>query len=145
MRVRLLVGHYCESYPGQHAPTVFGAVDEFVLDENPDWWDQHVAAEKTKAGDEVAAWAEVSLEVDTEALFAALHPEHRAIPATLIETAVTATDTRRDQCGSHDATASRPCPASTHLPAATIDADGFCTEHGWECADYRHFGTARED
>lgn len=25
------------------------------------------------------------------------------------------------------------CPISTHIPAGTVDDDGFCSEHGWQC------------
>jgi len=27
------------------------------------------------------------------------------------------------------------CPNSTQMPRATVDADGWCSEHGWDCDD----------
>lgn len=29
-----------------------------------------------------------------------------------------------------------PCPNSSHIPPGLVDADGWCEEHGWDCADY---------
>lgn len=33
------------------------------------------------------------------------------------------------------------CPVSTQTPPATIDDDGFCTEHGWVCDDFDTWST----
>lgn len=27
------------------------------------------------------------------------------------------------------------CPVSSQTPPATVDDDGYCTEHGWDCDD----------
>lgn len=135
MKIHLLIGHYRESYPGQHAPNVFLATDEFLLEENPEWWDEHIALEKSRAGAEVEAWAQVALEVDEDALLRALHPELRVIPAVVSNT----TD------DSTAAGATTPCPTSTHLPPAPIDANGLCPEDGRDRGDHRmHVNELRE-
>ena len=33
------------------------------------------------------------------------------------------------------------CPVSAQIPPAVVDKDGFCSEHGWDCDDFRtHLG-----
>lgn len=33
------------------------------------------------------------------------------------------------------------CPVSAQTPPAVVDKDGFCSEHGWDCDDFRtHLG-----
>ena len=29
------------------------------------------------------------------------------------------------------------CPVSAQIPTAVVDEDGFCSEHGWDCDDFR--------
>lgn len=29
------------------------------------------------------------------------------------------------------------CPVSTWTPRATVDDEGWCQEHGWECDDFQ--------
>ncbi|KQP62929.1 hypothetical protein [Nocardioides sp. Leaf285] len=84
MKIHLLVCHYQEAYPGEHAPSVMAAADEFLIEENPTYWHQEVAQQKAQIGDEAAAWAEIAVEVDTEAILDALHPTRRPLPATIV-------------------------------------------------------------
>lgn len=29
------------------------------------------------------------------------------------------------------------CPVSSLMPRATVDGDGWCSEHGWDCDDFQ--------
>ncbi len=72
--IRLLIAHRKETYHGQFAPEILAGVDEWTLDENPDYWVEKVAAEKAEQDDDVNAWAEVEIELNTADLMAALYP-----------------------------------------------------------------------
>lgn len=84
MYVTLLVLHRKESYPGQHAPEVVAVVDEWILDENPDWWTAEIERQKGLVRDDASAWAEVTISFPTEALMSALYPKSEEIPATIV-------------------------------------------------------------
>lgn len=75
MLVRLLVLHRKESYPGEYAPEVMAAVDEGTLVDDPAWWEGAVAEQKAACEGETGLhWAEVDLDVPTEAVMEALYP-----------------------------------------------------------------------
>lgn len=40
MRIRLIVGQYKESYPGEYMPNVLDAWDEYTLDENHEGFEE---------------------------------------------------------------------------------------------------------
>ena len=86
MRVHLLIGQYKCDYPGQLAPNVFLAVDEFLMEENPAYWPKAVEEEKAKTGGEVDAWAEIVVEVETQAMLDALYPARKTLPAPVVST-----------------------------------------------------------
>lgn len=74
MKIRLLVLHRKEAYPGQLAPEILSVVDELTLEDNPEWWEQEVAKQQADVGDDAAAWAQVEATLDVDALMAALYP-----------------------------------------------------------------------
>jgi hypothetical protein len=84
MKVNLLIMHYKEKYDGQYMPNVVLACDEFIMDENPSWWSENVAKEKAKVGNEAAAWAEIVVEVDSEAMLDALYPSRKTLAAPVV-------------------------------------------------------------
>lgn len=81
MKIYLLVMHRREDYPGQHGPEVLAVVDQWTLDENPEWWDAEVARQKSLVGGDAAAWTVVTAVLDQDELMRALYPlnEVRAV------------------------------------------------------------------
>lgn len=73
--IRLLIGHRHNTYADEFAPEVFAVVDEWTLDENPQYWIDKVAEEKAEQGDDVEAWAEVEFDLNDEDLMRALYPK----------------------------------------------------------------------
>jgi hypothetical protein len=84
MKVHLLIAHHNESYPGQHAPNVMIACDEYTMDDNPTWWTENVAKEKTSIGEANATFAEIVITIDDDAMLDALYPTRKPIPAALV-------------------------------------------------------------
>lgn len=82
MNITVLVMQRKQAYDGQFLPEVLGVVDEVALEENPQWWVDEIAKQKASIGDDADAWAEVTFEVPTEALDAALYPAHK-VDATI--------------------------------------------------------------
>lgn len=80
---RLLVLQRVCRHPGEFAPEVVSVVDEWTLDENPDWWPTEVRAQKSAVGSDADAWAEVEITLPLSALHAALYPAP-AVPVTSI-------------------------------------------------------------
>jgi hypothetical protein len=39
MKIKFLFGQVSENYPGEHAPELILAIDEWVLESNPEHWD----------------------------------------------------------------------------------------------------------
>lgn len=87
MQMILLVLHRKERYAGEFLPEVVACVDEVTLDENPEWWAAEKAKQRGKYDDPtVAAWAEVEIEVPTDAIMAALYPKTEKISAEVKST-----------------------------------------------------------
>lgn len=86
MKVYLLLAHYKESYDGQYQPNVMAACDEYIMDENPAHWVEEVANQKALVGNEAAAWAEIAVEVDSDAMFDALYPSRKTLIAPVVAT-----------------------------------------------------------
>lgn len=85
MRAHLLVLHRKESYSGEFGPEILSVCDEFTMDENPQWWADEVARNKAEIGSEASAWAEVVIDLPTDAVIAALYPSP-TVPATIVAT-----------------------------------------------------------
>ena len=83
MNVRLLVGHRKDSYPGEYAPEVVAVVDEFTIDDNPEWWSNEVAKQKALWGTDADAWAEIEVSLPREELMAALYPTNTVTPVSV--------------------------------------------------------------
>lgn len=85
IRARLLVLQRKCWYPGEHAPEVLSVVDEWTLDENPEWWSSEVTKQKASIGDEADAWAEVDIHLPASVIERALYPERVVVvPETVI-------------------------------------------------------------
>ena len=89
MRVTLLVLHRRESYPGQYSPEVMSVVDEVTLEENPDWGTEEVERQQNSVGGDASAWAQVSVELSTDQLMAALYPQPVVLDTTIVATSTT--------------------------------------------------------
>lgn len=74
MKARLLVMHRKENYGGEYGPEILAVVDEYMLDENPQWWTDEIARRKDIMGGEASAWAEIEVDLDTKAVMEALYP-----------------------------------------------------------------------
>lgn len=84
MKITMLAMHRKEQYSGEYAPEIMSIVDEVTMDENPQWWGEEIERQKALIGSEASAWAEIAVEVSTEAIMAALYPAAKSIPATVI-------------------------------------------------------------
>lgn len=82
MKVELLVMHREERYEGEYAPEVVAVCDEWTLEDNPKWWADEIAKQKSlhasaeDAGPGAArAWAVVTIELSVDSLMLALYPK----------------------------------------------------------------------
>lgn len=76
MEIRLLVCHRKENYTGEYLPEIVGFVDYATLEENPDWWPAEKEKIKQRTDDgTIAAWAEVTTDLDVDQLLSALYPK----------------------------------------------------------------------
>ncbi|MGL5816619.1 MAG: hypothetical protein ACRCYR_03580 [Phycicoccus sp.] len=78
MKINLLVMQRKGHPTGQYLPEVLAVVDEVTLDDNPDWWDSEKREQLHRVGDDVDAWAEVTLDVAETDLARALYPQAAA-------------------------------------------------------------------
>ena len=85
MKAHLLVLHRKERYVGEFAPEILAVCDEIAMDENSSWWTAEVQRQKDLIGDDASAYAEVVIDLPTEALMAALYPS-TTVPATIVRT-----------------------------------------------------------
>lgn len=74
INAKILVLHRREEYPGERLPEIMLIADETTLDENPEWFPQEAEIVKASVGEDAAAWAEVRIGLDADALMAALYP-----------------------------------------------------------------------
>lgn len=83
MRIRMLAVQYKQAYPGELAPNILAVTDEYLDDTNPTYFDDAVAKELEKIGEDVEAHAILELDVPTDQITAALNPVHR-VDATVV-------------------------------------------------------------
>src|SRR5690625_3564463 len=79
VKIQMLAMHRREDYPGQYGPEILAVVDQWTLDENPEWWDEEIARLKRSVGGEAGAWAVVTATLNDDDLMAALYP-HNEVP-----------------------------------------------------------------
>lgn len=84
IRARILVLHRKEQYPGQLAPEFMLIADQWMLEENPQWFDDEVRKVKQSIGDDANAWATIEVELDHEAVLRALYPASETITAHVL-------------------------------------------------------------
>lgn len=87
MNVTLLVMHRKEQYPGQLLPEILAVCDETVFEENPAWWTAEVAKHRELIGNDAAAWAEVSIDIDEQTLLTALYPARTPLQSVVTKAA----------------------------------------------------------
>ncbi len=68
MLIRVLFMQRKENYEGEFGPEVIAAVDEYVLEENPEHWENEVKIAKATNKDVSAGFAEVSIALDGDAV-----------------------------------------------------------------------------
>jgi hypothetical protein len=70
--INVVVGQRKVTYPGEYAPEVLEAMDEYGCDENPEWLEAQ--AKKHRDSDEFSAVAIIALEVNRADIEKALTP-----------------------------------------------------------------------
>lgn len=81
MQLLVVMAQRKENYKGQYAPEALAVMTEYGHDENPDYLSEVLA--ESRECDEFAAVELVRLDVDDDALMAALFPQRNAIKATV--------------------------------------------------------------
>ena len=62
-------------YPGQHAPELFGAVDEVTANENPDYtFEIKMKMIEMLADNEIESWQQIAIEIDDDQFEKAFNP-----------------------------------------------------------------------
>lgn len=80
MKLFVLFGQRVENYPGQYAPEALECIDEFGMEENPDWLEDKM--KRARASNEYENLAIIPLEVDQSRIMQFLRPKAiEAIPA----------------------------------------------------------------
>lgn len=64
MQLHVLFIQRTEDYPGQHAPEARLVWDEYSVDENPEGFEEAIASDLAKCGDDVEFSRVITLEVD---------------------------------------------------------------------------------
>ena len=77
-KIHLVVCEWPSTYPGELAPGVIAAIDEYSLEQNDDAWDMTMADARKIAGDDTLL-ARLVVTIEREAIEAALNPQ---IPTT---------------------------------------------------------------
>lgn len=83
MRIRMLAIQYKQTYPGEIAPNIMAVTDEYIDDENPDYFTDEVKKVLEEGGDDIASHAIVEFDVPIEQIDAALNPRNK-VDAKLI-------------------------------------------------------------
>lgn len=68
MQVRLLFGQRKEQYPGEYAPELMEAWDEYTLDDNWEGWEEAKAAAIASWGDDLVAAREIVINIADDAI-----------------------------------------------------------------------------
>ena len=74
-RVHLVVCEWGSTYPGELAPGVVAAIDEYSLEQNDEAWEMTMCDARKIAGDD-APLARLVVTIDRAAVDAALNPSH---------------------------------------------------------------------
>lgn len=91
--IHLLVTKHHDTYPGEHAPEVLDAIDEFTLDSNPDAWDDAVKKAKATYGDDMPL-GHLIVTIDQAAVDHALDPTVAILGTTKVVTSKENPDAR---------------------------------------------------
>lgn len=88
MRVYVLFGQRVETYDGQYAPEALDVIDEYTVEDNPQYMDQSLAQklEKHQAEFEGMAWFPLDIEGEVEVTVRQiLRQQWTALSATLVD------------------------------------------------------------
>lgn len=72
MKLFVLFAQRKERYPGEFAPEAMAVMDEFGMDEIPEYMDQKIA--EAKKNDDLESVVLIPMEVDRDAIMALLRP-----------------------------------------------------------------------
>lgn len=86
MKINLIIGQYNQSYPGQLAPNVLGAWDEFVLEDNYDGYQRELDDYKAQVGTDFEAVEVLVIEVPDQPISQLVKPPAPApTPASIVD------------------------------------------------------------
>ena len=84
MKIYVLFIHHKETYPGQHAPEAHVVCDEYILEQNPTWLEEAVDKHLSLLAGSIDSHAVVAIEVDQDAIVAALNPEPTVVKGDIV-------------------------------------------------------------
>ena len=83
MKIVCLFAQRNEGYPGQYAPELLEAIDEYGDDDNPDYMNE--AEDKADADRDLVRARRIEIEISDKDFDAAFNPEKKAIKGTVLQ------------------------------------------------------------